>query len=183
MDYVCTIRYEFTYYRKPELIAKICKLLKAHINKYCAGIGSLQIKYDYNRDHVEKSPKSHADGIPTNRKANILCVDAELKTQDDDIGNILSTMMEDTPKGCMGQSLKGHYHYTYTKKSRMGSQKAMIEIKVTIGCGYKFDEKPEHYSEPRQNGIFSADNFPKVNEFFRKLQSKKWAHNDSPRQP
>lgn len=183
MEHVCTIRYEFTYYRKPELIAKICKLLKAHINKYCAGIGSLQIKYDYNRDHVEKSPKSHADGIPTNRKANILCVDAELKTQDDDIGNILSTMMEDTPKRCMGQSLKCHYHYTYTKKSRMGSQKAMIGIEVTIACGYKFDEKPEQYSEPRQNGIFSVDNFQKVNEFFRKLQSKKWALNDSPRQP
>lgn len=146
MEHVCTIRYEFTYYRKPELIAKICKLLKAHINKYCAGIGSLQIKYDYNRDHVEKSAKSHADGIPTNRKANILCIDAELKTQDDDIGNILDTMMKDTPKGCMGQSLK--CHYTYTKKSRMGSQKAMIEIKVTIGCGYKFDEKPGIIQNP-----------------------------------
>lgn len=182
MEHVCTIRYKFTYYRKPELIAKICELLKAHINKHCAGIGSLQIKYDYNRDHVE-SAKDHADGVPTNREANILCVDAELKTQNDDIGNILSTMMEDTPKNCMGQSLKCHYSNSFTRKSRMGSQKAMIAVGVTISCGYKFDEKPERYSEHCQNRTFPRVNFPEVNEFFRELQSKKWAHDDSPRQP
>ena len=176
MEHVCTIRYKFTYYRKPELIAKICELLKAHLSKHCAGIGSLQFKYDYHRDHVEV-PKDHADGVPTNREANILCVDAELKTQNDDIGNILSTMMEDTPKDCMGQSLK--CHYTFTKKARMGSGM----INVTLESGYKFDEKPESYLESDRDGIFSPDTFPKVNEFFRELQSKKWARDDSPRQP
>jgi hypothetical protein len=176
MEHVCTIRYKFTYYRKPEVIAKICELLKAHINKHCAGIGSLQFKYDYNRDHVE-SPKNQADGVPTNREANILCIDAELKTQNDDIGNILSTMMEDTPKNCMGQSLK--CHYTFTKKVRMGGGM----IKVTLAFRYKFDEKPEPYSEPCRDGIFSPSHYPRVNGLFRELQSKKWARDDSPRQP
>ena len=174
MEHKCFIRYKFTYYRKPELIAKICELLKAHLNKHCAGIGSLQFKYDYNRDHVE-SPKNHAYGVPTNREANILCIDAELKTQADDIRKRLHTMMEDTPKDCMGQSLK--CHYAFTEKARMGSGM----IKVTLESGYKFDEKPESYSESNRDGIFSPDTFPKVNEFFRELQSKKWARDDDPR--
>lgn len=175
MEHVCTIRYKFTYYRKPELIAKICELLKEHINKHCAGIGSLQFKYDYNRDH--EAPKNQADSFPTNREANILCIEAELKTQADDIGKRLHTMMEDTPKDCMGQSLK--CHYAFTEKARMVSG----TIKVTLAFEYKFDEKPESYLESDRNGIFSPDTFPKVNEFFRELQSKKWAHDDSPCQP
>lgn len=138
---------------------RFVSLLKEHINKHCAGIGSLQFKYDYNRDH--EAPKNQPDGVPTNREANILCVEAELKTQDDDISNKLSTMMEDTPKDCMGQSLK--CHYTFTKKARMGGGM----INVTLESGYKFDEKPESYLESDRDGIFSPDTFPKVNEFFR----------------
>jgi len=67
-----------------------CRLLEAHINKYLAGHGRLHVYSDELCDYVE----------------------ATLNTQEDNIQNVLSAMMQNLPDGVMREGLKGHFSYT-----------------------------------------------------------------------
>ena len=62
-------------------------------------------------------------------------MDATLNTQEDNIQNVLSAMMNDLPEDCMREGLEGSYSYT--------GQTPKHKLKVTHGRKRKFDEEPE----------------------------------------
>lgn len=61
-------------------------------------------------------------------------MDATLNTQEDNIQNVLSAMMNDLPEGCLREGLEGSYSYT--------GQTPKHKQKVTHGRKRKFDEEP-----------------------------------------
>lgn len=90
MKHLCYICYEYTHYVGRKKVVESCRLLEAHINKYLAGHGRLHVYSDELCDYVE----------------------ATLNTQEDNIQNVLSAMMNDLPEGVMREGLKGHFSYT-----------------------------------------------------------------------
>ena len=61
-------------------------------------------------------------------------MDATLNTQEDNIQNVLSAMMNDLPEGCLREGLEGSYSYT--------GQTPKHKLKVTHGRKRKFVEEP-----------------------------------------
>ena len=62
-------------------------------------------------------------------------MEATLNTQEDNIQNVLSAMMNDLPESCMREGLEGSYSYTY--------QTPRHQLKVKSFRHHKFDEEPE----------------------------------------
>ena len=113
MTNLCVIHYEHTHYVGRKKVVESCKLLETHINKYLAGHGRLHVYSDELCDYVE----------------------ATLNTEEDNIQNVLSAMMNDLPEGCLREGLEGSYSYT--------GQTPKHKLKVTHGRKRKFDEEPE----------------------------------------
>lgn len=140
MKHLCYICYEYTHYVGRKKVVESCKLLDAHINKYLAGHGGLHVYADELCDYVE----------------------ATLNTEEDNIQNVLSAMMDDLPEGCLRAGLEGSYSYT--------GQTPKHKLKVTHGRKHKFDEEPGGKKNVEQEGGVSPSHDPRVRKAFRDIQ-------------
>lgn len=139
MKHLCYICYEYTHYVGRKKVMESCKLLDAHINKYLAGHGRLHVYADELCDYVE----------------------ATLNTEEDNIQNVLSAMMNDLPEGCLREGLEGSYSYT--------GQTPKHKLKVTHGRKRKFDEESGEKNDEKKGSI-SPSHAPRVRKAFRDIQ-------------
>lgn len=139
MKHLCYICYEYTHYVGRKKVVESCRLLEAHINKYLAGHGRLHVYADELCDYVE----------------------ATLNTEEDNIQNVLSAMMDDLPEGCMREGLEGSYSYT--------GQTPKHKLKVTHGRERKFEEEPGEKNDEKKGSI-SPNHDPRVRKAFRDIQ-------------
>lgn len=139
MKHLCYICYEYTHYVGRKKVVESCRLLEAHINKYLAGHGRLHVYADELCDYVE----------------------ATLNTEEDNIQNVLSAMMNDLPEGCLREGLEGSYSYT--------GQTPKHKLKVTHGRKRKFDEESGENNDEKKGSI-SPSHDPRVRKAFRDIQ-------------
>ena len=142
MKHLCYICYEYTHYDGRKKVVESCRLLEAHINKYLAGHGRLHVYADELCDYVE----------------------ATLNTEEDNIQNVLSTMMNDLPEGCMREGLEGSYSYTY--------QTPRHQLKVMNFRHRKFDEQPREKKDADNGEGISSRHDSHSRKFINELQLK-----------
>lgn len=134
MEHLCIIRYKYIYYSDREKVMESCRLLNARIIKYCTGHGSLRFNTNDDSDYVE----------------------AELKTQEDDIGDVLKEVTKDLPEGCMREDLEGYY--SYTKRTR----RHHLLITLSNKCRYVDEPEKDETGEeiPWEDITDSTSRFP-----------------------
>lgn len=91
-------------------------------------------------------------------------VETTLNTQEDNIQNVLSAMMNDLPEGCMREDLEGSYSYT--------GQTPKHKLTVTHGRERKFDEEPEGKKEADNGEGISPHHDSHSRKFIDELQLK-----------
>ena len=91
-------------------------------------------------------------------------MDATLNTQEDNIQNVLSAMMNDLPEGCMREGLEGSYSYT--------GQTPNHKLTVAHGRKRKFDEEPEGKKDADNGEGISPRHDSHSRKFIDELQLK-----------
>ena len=91
-------------------------------------------------------------------------MDATLNTQEDNIQNVLSAMMNDLPEGCMREGLEGSYFYTY--------QTPRHQLKVRNFRHHRFDEKQGEKTDADNKEGTSLRHDSHFRKFINELQLK-----------
>lgn len=91
-------------------------------------------------------------------------MEATLNTQEDNIQNVLSAMMDDLPESCMREGLEGSYSYTY--------QTPRHQLKVKSFRHHKFDEEPGEKKDADNREGISPRHDSHSRKFIDELQLK-----------
>ena len=91
-------------------------------------------------------------------------MEAMLNTQEDNIQNVLSAMMNDLPEGCMREGLEGSYSYTY--------QTPRHQLKVRNFRHHRFDEKQGEKKDADNKEGTSLRHDSHFRKFINELQLK-----------